>query len=157
MYRRVLAAAFLAVPLLATGCVERRFLIQSDPPGAIAYVNGRPVGSTPVDVPFVYYGAYDITLVRDGFETLTVSQTIKAPFYEYFPLDFLSENVYPGHLQDNRVFSYKLLPLQIPRSDVLLERADQLRQRGRQLPEAPPPVDGTLPPPRPRTLIPSGG
>src|SRR5581483_5232398 len=47
-----------------TGCVERRYVITSDPPGAIVYCNGRQIGATPVDDHFIYYGKYDFTLVK---------------------------------------------------------------------------------------------
>src|SRR5262245_19788812 len=65
------------------GCVERRFVIESDPPGAVVFVNGQPLGSTPVDGHFIYYGNYDFSLVEDGYETLHVDQRIRAPWYQY--------------------------------------------------------------------------
>src|SRR5438046_8549070 len=82
------------------GCVERRYVIESDPPGALVLVNGQPIGTTPVDGYFVYYGNYNFTLIKDGFQTKQVSQRIASPWYEYTPLDFISENLYPGKLED---------------------------------------------------------
>src|SRR5262245_60705353 len=65
------------------GCVERRYVITSDPPGAAVFRNGQFIGSTPVDDHFLYYGNYHYTLVKDGFETLQVDQPIPAPWWEY--------------------------------------------------------------------------
>src|SRR4051794_35158058 len=93
---------------LVSGCVERRFVITSDPPGAIVYENGRPIGPTPVDRNFVYYGTYRFTLVRDGYQTLVVDEPIKAPWFEWFPLDFVSENLWPFWVRDVRRVHYKM-------------------------------------------------
>src|SRR5205085_4017228 len=95
----LLLAAMLAAGM--TGCVERRMLIVSDPPGATVFVNGENVGLSPASVPFTYYGKYDITCVRDGYETTTEKQPVRRPWYEFFPMDFVAEVLYPGHVQDN--------------------------------------------------------
>src|SRR5262249_10209746 len=57
----------LACAGLLTGCVERRFVITTEPPGAIVYdERGMPTGAAPTDRTFVYYGDYQFTLVKDG-------------------------------------------------------------------------------------------
>jgi hypothetical protein len=142
---------------LAAGCVERRYVITSDPPGAIVYRNGQPLGATPVDDHFVYYGKYKYTFVKDGFETMEVEQEIPAPWYEYPVIDFVSENVVPWQIEDVRRFHFKLSPRRIVNTNDLLKDAQNLRNRGMtiQTPEAnlpaPTPVPGqppleTLPP-----------
>jgi hypothetical protein len=148
----------LAAVGMLTGCVERRYVITSDPPTAIVLENGKPVGATPVDGSFVYYGTYDFTLIRDGYETLHVHQPIKTPWYEIPPLDFLTENLIPYRFKDVRTFHYQMQPLQAVRSDQVLNRAEQLRERaaavsaqsanGRQVPQ-PPPSPQLLPPTEP--------
>src|SRR6478672_8516057 len=65
-------AVFVAALALLAGCVERRFVIESDPPGALVLLNGQPLGTTPVDGYFTYYGNYRFTIIKDGFETLHV-------------------------------------------------------------------------------------
>src|SRR5580693_4048976 len=55
----------LLIATVGTGCVERRYVVTSDPPGALVFRNGVPLGPTPVDDFYVYYGEYDITLVKD--------------------------------------------------------------------------------------------
>ena len=92
--------ASLTAAALCTGCVEQRYVITSDPPGAAVYRNGNLIGYTPVDDTFVYYGKYHFTLVKDGYETLQVDQDIAGPVYEYPGLDFVSEVLYPFNLRD---------------------------------------------------------
>jgi len=53
-----------------TGCVERRYVIYTDPPGAMVLRNGQTLNATPVDDHFVYYGKYKFTIFADGYETL---------------------------------------------------------------------------------------
>jgi hypothetical protein len=128
--RRLQAAAIAALcfaVLLATGCVQRRLTIRSNPPGARVYVGDEEIGTTPVSTDFVYYGTRKIRLVKDGFETLVVNQPIPTPWYQIPPLDFVSENFVPGEIRDERVVNYQLVPLQPVPSDQLLSRAEQLR------------------------------
>ena len=70
----------------ATGCVERRMVIIAEPyPGAANAIvydeKGQPIGGTPVDKPFTYYGKYRFRIVKDGFEPLDVEQRVRAPWY----------------------------------------------------------------------------
>ena len=130
------AATALVIALAATavGCVERRFTVVTDPPGAAILVNNRPVGSSPVDVPFLYYGTYEITAIADGYQTLNVKEPIKPPLYERVPFDFFAENVWPFHIEDARRLEYRLQPRVQPNAGQLLDEAEQLRSRGRTLP-----------------------
>jgi hypothetical protein len=133
--------------------------IVSDPPGAAVVVNGRHIGATPVDVPsdlFVYYGCYDILLQRDGYEPLVVRQPVPPPWYEWFPLDFFSENVYPCHIKDRRVFAYHMTPPPVVPPDDLLDRANSQRARG-QMVGPPCPVPAAEPPPPARLEAPVPG
>ncbi|MFL5328044.1 MAG: PEGA domain-containing protein [Gemmataceae bacterium] len=123
---------------LSAGCVERRYVIESHPPGAMVLVNGQPLGATPVDGHFLYYGKYQLTLIKDGYETLQVEECFRPPWYQWYPIDFLSENVWPGKIEDvRRPKPYQLLPKAQPRADELLNQADQFRNKGRSI-ESPP-------------------
>ena len=124
---------------LAGGCVERRFVIQTDPPGALVYQNGVPLGPAPVDGEFTYYGTYHFSLVKDGFETTHVEQRIAPPWFAYPPFDFVVENLWPLEVKDVRRFQYTMNPLPQPRVDQLLQDAEELRARGRALPPPTPP------------------
>jgi hypothetical protein len=131
MIRRghLLLAACIVAGL--SGCIEQRYVIESDPPGALVLVNGQPLGVTPVDGYFTYYGAYDFTLIKDGYETKVIHQKLPAPWYEWPGIDFFTENVYPAKVEDVRRFRYSLDPLVQIREGDLLQQADQLRGRGK--------------------------
>jgi hypothetical protein len=119
-----------ACAAVMTGCVERRYVIYTDPPGAMVLRNGQTLGATPVDDHFVYYGKYKFTIFADGYETLQVEQNIPAPWYEYVGLDFVSENLIPWTIRDHRVFQYQLQPQRIANPQDLLNQAQNLRNRG---------------------------
>jgi hypothetical protein len=177
MMRTAWLVAALVVVATSAGCVERRFVVTSDPPGALVFRNGVPLGPTPVDDFFVYYGDYELTLVKDGYETLRAKVKIDAPWYEYPGLDFVSENLFPYTIRDIREggnFHFTLQPLQAVRPDDVLKRAAELRARGRTLgtpteteaspvPLTPPgpvaPREGTVvqPPSPPAPMLPSIG
>ena len=126
----------IAIPLLAcllTGCVERRFRVESNPPGAYVYVNNVPHGPTPVDVPFLFYGDYEIKLVKDGYETLKVKQNVSTPWYQYPIVDFFSESLWPWQITDIRPFQYDLVPVLQPNLEILKAEAEELRARGKEV------------------------
>ncbi|MBY0525024.1 MAG: PEGA domain-containing protein [Gemmataceae bacterium] len=135
-----------------SGCVERRYEITTEPPGAAVQVNGKALGAAPVDGFFTYYGNYHFTIVHDGYQTLQVDQCIPRPWYQYFPLDFFFENLWPWRIIDKHPFRYEMVPLQQPRTDALLSQAENLRNRARTIQpppghEAPPPAVPALAPP----------
>ena len=74
--------ALLAIGLVAlgglSGCVERRYTLRTNPPGAQVIVNGEEIGPTPVSRSFTYYGDREITLMLDGYQTQTIIQPINA-------------------------------------------------------------------------------
>jgi hypothetical protein len=133
------------------GCVERRYVVYTDPPGAVVLRNGQILGQAPVDDYFTYYGKYDFTLQKEGFETQRVQQEIKAPWYEWPGLDFFTENVVPWRIIDRRVYSYRLEPRHVANPQQLLEEAQNLRNRGLGLgagsaqPQVPQPAATALP------------
>src|SRR5262245_47149374 len=86
------ALALLSV-VTSTGCVQRRMTVRSNPPGAMVYIDDYPIGTTPCSTDFTYYGTRKIRLVKDGYETLTIHQPVKTPWYQWFGVDFFSENV----------------------------------------------------------------
>jgi hypothetical protein len=128
-FDRWLVLAALLAPL-AAGCVEKRYVVLTDPPGAIVYENGKPIGATPLNRTFVYYGRYRLELKRDGYQTLVVDQPIRAPWYEWCPLDFVTENLLPWTVRDVRELRFSLEPLQVAPPEAVFERGEQLRQHG---------------------------
>src|SRR5207248_3329469 len=74
------------------------------------------------------------------------------PWYEYFPLDFVSENLVPWTIRDIRRFNYALQPLQKPNPEDVANRAEELRLRGQAvgpLPGTDPAARAPAPPPVP--------
>jgi hypothetical protein len=135
---RLLLCALVMV--LATGCVQRRMTIRSNPPGALVYIDNYEIGTTPVSVDYIYYGTREIRLIKDGFETLKVNQWIPPPWYDIFPLDFFTENIVPFEIRDARTLDFQLSPQIIVPTDRLLERAENLRRGSR--------TEGFVAPPR---------
>ena len=77
--------------LLLGGCVKRTLLIESDPPGALVYLNDEEVGRTPVTVPFTWYGTYDVRLEMEGYRTLHAEQELEQPWWESPGPDLFAE------------------------------------------------------------------
>ncbi len=128
----------LSACAVESGCVQRRLTIRSNPPGAQVYVDDYPIGITPVSTDFVYYGTRKMRLVKSGYETMTVLQPIPAPWYQYPGLDFVTENLIPGEIRDERVVDYQLQPQQVVPNVQLLERGENLRHAASG--PTPPPV-----------------
>ena len=136
--RRILSLLSVTSCLLAncvlTGCVERRFVITTDPPGAIVIdENGNATGSAPVDRQWTYNGTYQFTLIKDGFQTQVVREHVAARWYEYVPFDFIAENVIPWTIRDIRRFHYQLQPMQWCRRKPCSSRGKALRARGQTI------------------------
>jgi hypothetical protein len=131
--RRVAALAVLAA---AGGCVERELVIESDPPGADVFVDGRPLGTTPFKAPFVFYGTRELTLRKEKFAPVSQVVEIKPPWYQIIPLDLFFEHLWPGTLRDVREVRLTLPPLVEQDPDGLLERAKAWREEAKKPPEA---------------------
>jgi hypothetical protein len=100
--------------------------IRSDPPGALVEVDGERIGVTPVSMDFTYYGTHEFTLSHPGYETLVVQQPVRTPFYQYIPLDFITNHFLPFRVTDRHDFTYKLQPHLIP-----IDEEQSLINRGR--------------------------
>lgn len=122
-----------AMLTLSLGCVERRLMITSEPSGALIYLNDQEVGRTPLDVPFTWYGVYDVRLEREGYVTLQTQREAQRPWWEAPGPDLFAEAV-PGkrvevawHLEmDEAEPSGEVDP------DVPLNNALQLRELNRR-------------------------
>ena len=136
-WRRVTLLVLIVAGCCAgSGCnsVRRRMTVRSDPPGALVMFEGREVGVTPVSVDFTYYGTREMTLVKDGYETLTVMQAVNTPAHQYFPIDFVSDNLLPFRVRDRHEFSFKLEPKTLLPDNELLDRAGGLRTESQLAP-----------------------
>ncbi len=131
-----LVAALLAIAS-QTGCVRRRMTIRSNPPGAVVYVDERRIGVTPTSTSYTYYGTRNIQVAKDGYETVKEEHRFRAPWYQYFGIDFFAENLWPFETRDERILDFDLPPMQATVPSQVIGRADQLRgeaQRGLMTP-----------------------
>jgi hypothetical protein len=133
--RRLAASMVLVAVAVCSGCVERRYTLRTEPPGALAIVNGEEIGPTPVSRSYYYYGDREITFLLDGYETKTVIQPVNAPWWDNLATEFFSENLLPFTLRDEREFKYQLTRASSPRANDLRDRAEQLRAEARAQPK----------------------
>jgi hypothetical protein len=135
--------------------------IRTSPPGAQVFVDDQEIGTTPCSASYVYYGTRKITIMKDGFRTETIYQRFNPPWYEWPGLDFVSENLWPWEIRDERVADLALVPEEIVPQQKLVERAQALRdgaQSGTVTPLLNLPPGGELPrAPDPNAGVPGQG
>ena len=105
-------AALLAAALVLTaGCVERKMVVRSDPPGALLTLDGTEVEQrTPVEIPFDWGGTRSVSLAAPGHRVLDTTAKLSEPWFTYFPLDIVAEFVLPFTIHDVQQFDFKLEP-----------------------------------------------
>ncbi|HVR87319.1 MAG TPA: PEGA domain-containing protein [Planctomycetota bacterium] len=123
--------ALLLGLLSQAGCVDRFLSINSDPPGAAAYLDGEKVGTTPCEVRYVWYGTRDLILELRGYTLIRQQVTLSPPWWQIIPLDLLTDVVLPFTLRDRMAVSYtmELAPVTREEVDTVLQRADELRKK----------------------------
>ena len=124
------AVALLALLASAGGCVERTLKISSQPPGARVFVNDEEIGVTPLKFSFTWYGDYDVILRKTGYQTLKTHHRVAAPWFQWAPLDFFFEILWPTTLRDEHEMpEVALQPSAEPTNAELIDRAVELRER----------------------------
>jgi hypothetical protein len=127
----IIVASLILVSL--SGCVQRRFIIRSQPEGAFVTIDKQPIGLTPLSVPWTYNGTREFQLEKDGYKTIKVQQRFQPTWYETFPASFVTENFWPQEIRDERVLDFQMEPKTQVQENLLLDRANDLRmnvQRG---------------------------
>jgi len=119
----------LILGLFVGGCVERRLTINTQPQGALVVLNDEEIGTSPVTVSFQWYGDYNVTIRKEGFETLNTHRKLKAPWYDAFPFDFFAQIVNPKRIVDSYEWTFELKGKQEPERQQLIEDARQLKQQ----------------------------
>ena len=97
--------------------------------GPDVLVDGEEVGYTPATVDFTWYGTREITIIKDGYETLTTMQKVKTPLYQYVGPDFVAENLSPFKITDRHAFNYRLQPQRQSGTSEIIDRANNLRSQ----------------------------
>jgi hypothetical protein len=127
-FRRLWPVALIALAALCSnGCMHRRLTIRSEPPGAAVMVDGVEVGYTPASIDYTYYGTREITLTKEGYQTLTTPLKLSTPWYELFPLEFITENFALTKINDRRDITYALMRENLEPTRNVEDRANNLR------------------------------
>jgi hypothetical protein len=129
---QVLLLAIALIALVQTGCVRRRLTVRTLPDNAQVLVDDRPIGRSPVSTSFQYYGTRKITVIKDGYETTTVQENIRPPWYQWPGVDFVAENLWPREIRDERAVELELEPQKIVPKDRVIADAERLRGAARQ-------------------------
>lgn len=98
----------------ASGCVERRLIVRTDPPGARVEVDGVDRGESPATIPFVHYGTRRVVLRLDDHRTRAALVETNPPIWQIFPLDFVTDVLLPLPLVDEHAPDpFRLDPLPV--------------------------------------------
>jgi hypothetical protein len=147
-------ALLILLGISSASCVgvRRELTVESEPSGALVYLNDEEVGRTPLTHEFIYYGTMDLKLRKQGFETLEDQPKVWAPWWQIPPIDLVAE-AFP--LTDRHKLSYELTPReQGAPPEELVRRGVELRGKleSSQLParraaqtQPAPPQPGTQP------------
>lgn len=127
MRKHSLFVLCVAIVIFA-GCVERRLTINTQPQGALVVLNDEEIGTSPVTVPFNWYGDYDVRISKEGFATLKTHRELKGPWYDNFPFDFFAL-LNPKRTVDSYEWTFDLAPLQQPTREELIQNAEELKKQ----------------------------
>jgi hypothetical protein len=125
---RCLACVLVLVLATGAGCARRSVLIDSNPTGALVYINGVEAGRTPMKYDFDLYGDFDVILRKDGYQTLKTHQKIATPLHGYPPFDLAAEAL---GVVDRYQWHFDLQPASAEAVDAagLIERGRELEGR----------------------------
>lgn len=114
--------------MTAVGCVDRTVKINSEPPGALVYLNDQEIGRSPIKVNFTWYGDYDIIIRQKGYKTLQTNKRIDAPWYQWPGIDLVTECLIPMTIHDDRdLGTFTLEKIEKPTKEQLIHNAEEMR------------------------------
>jgi hypothetical protein len=139
--RRAAQLALGAALAAVAGCVEQTMTINTDPPGALVYLNGQEVGRTPIKRDFEWYGNYDIQVRKDGYDPILTHRWVIAPWYLWAPIDLFAQ-LSPMHFHDRQKLNFVMTPTtrQAVNPALLKARAEEMRAQLESSPNTPPPT-----------------
>ena len=142
---------FLLVFAALCGCSTKRTLfVTSEPTGARIWVNGEDKGLTPIAIPFIYYGTFDIRIEKLGYDAFAAEVRIPDQIDAYPVVDLPFELIvkqrdfhYRGRLKPTTEESDEAL-------SELVHSAEAFRERTlREARPDPPPAPAPTPTPAP--------
>jgi hypothetical protein len=101
--------SLLLMALLLAGCIRSRLSISSNPPEAKVTFQKVERGKTPIDIPFIWYGAYYVRVEKEGYAPIDKVEYLQEPPWFILPMDFLFE-VLPFPVYDTHKRHYDLQP-----------------------------------------------
>lgn len=119
----------LAAGLSIGGCVERKLTINTEPQGALVFLNDEEIGESPTTVDFEWYGHYNVRISKEDYETLKTHRELKSPWYDEFPFDFFAQVVYPGRIVDSYEWTFELSPKQQISRQELIQKAQEAKEQ----------------------------
>ncbi len=119
---------------VCVGCVDRRFVVTSNVPGAQISVDGEPLGSAPLDSQYVYTGKREFRANAPGYEPLVEMVKFEPRWFDYPGLDLFAEVFWPFRIEDVRRVHLSLEPAKPIPVDEIKANAENLRARAATLP-----------------------
>jgi PEGA domain len=141
---RTVCVVTVLAALTAVGCVDRRFVVTSNVPGAQVTVDGDQLGPAPVDARYEYTGKREFRATSPGYDPLVQVVSFPPRWFDYPGLDLFAEVIWPFRIEDVRRVHLELQPAQPVAVDQIQAGAEALRSRGQTLP--PPSVPNDQPP-----------
>jgi hypothetical protein len=142
MTRICVVSGLLFALVALSGCVERKLIIRSDPPGAEVFLNhdAALLATTPAETSFTDYGVYAVRLVKADYEELNARAEVDAPWWSYPPIDLFVEVLWPFTVPDHHEFTWELTPLSESlapealraRQAELIRRAEEFREESKE-------------------------
>jgi len=90
------------------GCVLRTLEVKSAPAGATVYLDDRPVGRTPCTVEYDFHGTRALRVALEGYRPHQGEVDLTAHWWQWFPLDFCTEVLWPFTIDDHRTVEVTL-------------------------------------------------
>jgi len=106
--------------------------VRTDPPDATVWVDDQVVGKTPLDIPYTWYGKRLLAVERKGYAQVREIVALNPPWWQYFPLDFITDVLFPFTLEDRSEFSYTLKAADTENElEEVKRRAAELREKAK--------------------------
>ena len=125
----LLAIACSIVVFLLAGCVERMLTINTTPQAAMVTLNDEEIGISPVTVSFQWYGDYNVTIRKNGFQTLKTHRVLERPWYDYAPFDLFAQLLNPKRIVDSYEWTFELEKKKYPAREQLIKSAQALKKQ----------------------------
>jgi hypothetical protein len=105
-------ALLVLLLVLASGCVERKLIVKTDPEDAVVEVDGLDLGKgdgqKPVELAFEHYGIRRVVVRAKGHAASEQLVELDPPWWQLLPFDFFTDVLWPGKLEDARTVEVRL-------------------------------------------------